>query len=220
MKLLVVHIFIFLFFIFKIVLAQNLIIPNLNYEKYPNKTFTLWGDHIGNQSFNSSIDLNNNNKILLEWKYDKVNNQFISYWPKNSNNLAVPEIIIIEIQSNDYIFSTDKTKQPDIKSVIIKSSQLIIKGKYFSYNTSDISITSGDTEICSIQKSTFNSIECKMENPTAFQLNSVALLIIGKDRGDTFRICEDCQFKTNINDNDNNNNNNYNNSSKKLYSNK
>ncbi|KAM9991065.1 hypothetical protein ACTFIY_007083 [Dictyostelium cf. discoideum] len=229
MKLLILLISIFLFFNF--VLPQNLIIPNLNYEKLPNKTFTLWGDGIGNTSFNSSIDIKNNVKVILEWKYDKEKNQFKCNWPKNADAITVPDILIIEIDNNDYIFSTDKTKQPDIKNVILKSNQLIIKGKYFSYNISDISITSGDTEICFVKKSTFNSIECQMENPTAFQLNSVAMLIIGKDRGDSFRICEDCKFKTNMNtntnnnenndnnDDDNNNNNNNNNSSIKLSSN-
>ncbi|KAM9993124.1 hypothetical protein ACTFIZ_011085 [Dictyostelium cf. discoideum] len=209
MKLLLLLISIFLFFNF--VLTQNLIIPNLNYEKLPNKTFTLWGDGMGNESFNSSVDFKNNIKVILEWKYDKTKNQFKSNWPKNAETLTVPDILIIEIENNDYIFSTDKTKQPDIKNVILKSNQLIIKGKYFSYNISDISITSGDTEICFVKKSTFNSIECQMENPTAFQLNSVAMLIIGKDRGDSFRICEDCQFKTNTNTNNNNENNNDNN---------
>ncbi|KAN0042194.1 hypothetical protein ACTFIV_004753 [Dictyostelium citrinum] len=219
MKLLIILISTFLFF--KFVLTQNLIIPNLNYEKLPNKTFTLWGNGIGNESFNSSIDFKNNIRITLEWKYDKEKNQFTSNWPKNAENITVPDILIIEIDNNDYIFSTDKTKQPDIKNVIIKSNQLIIKGKYFTYNVSDISITSGDTELCLVTKSTFNSIECQMENPTAFQLNSVAMLIIGKDRGDLFRICEDCKFKTNTNNNNNNNdnNNNNNNNNKANYNN-
>ncbi|EGC32737.1 hypothetical protein DICPUDRAFT_92537 [Dictyostelium purpureum] len=174
-----------------------LIIPNLKYDS-TLKEFTLYGIGLGNQSFTS-------NTPKLNWVYNNVTKEFKSKWLET--NVPLPDILFLEIHNKDFFLATDENHKPEFKSIRKSGKDLYIQGRFFTYNATDIKITS-DGEICQVKKATFGFIDCTMINPQLFQLNSAAQMIIGGKRGLTFRV-DFIGSEPHFGNNNNNNNNSY-----------